>query len=372
MGTCHDDDDAEALISVLQAHAKTLEQREIAQMRQGAILSRKLEAAEKELLEVRKEHQQRLAELQQQQLEKQKAETVERARQRRASAKELEHDLQQQLMSSIKREKQMEKEVRKALDEQSSIEADIRFWRCSSEELHRTFGLTSSPSRRASAGSSERLEGLQKDKAKLFAEFEAMKKTWEQLRQRRDEVDPSIPGYREEERRLSAQTEHLAAAVASAQQDAALALEQAAALSKEEAKTRKEVEALKAKSAAQDLADRSPDEVEEGVGHDNQELVYWNRKVEDKEHEVAALRRERDRLEGALSRHEGPGSPSPSVRRDLEVPVGKCGAFDETVAWLATILFKSNLVRRAFCVHMAVLYCWLLFLLWWLSVRPSH
>merc|ERR1712039_693963 len=105
-----------------------------------------------------------------------------------------------------------------------------------------------------------------------------------------------------------------------------------------------------------------------------EETSYLHRRLEERKQEVAALMQENTRLHSALQRHtssdsqhEGSSASSSSSGRR-----GPCFTLDEPVTRFAMLLFKSNFVRRAFCVHLVILYSWLIFLLWYMSARAHQ
>ncbi|CAK9100992.1 unnamed protein product [Durusdinium trenchii] len=102
------------------------------------------------------------------------------------------------------------------------------------------------------------------------------------------------------------------------------------------------------------------EDVEKGFGEE--EIEYWRRKMQEKTAEVDRLGHEQKRLKALLLR-----SGSTDVAEYLSTR--GCGMLDETIGWFATSLFKSAFIRRAFCLHLFVLYTWIIFLLWWISTR---
>merc|ERR1712232_625451 len=86
-----------------------------------------------------------------------------------------------------------------------------------------------------------------------------------------------------------------------------------------------------------------------------------------KQRELTALRSQNSRLRASLAHHEDregqkAATSATTTNTTLQSGVAKpLDAFDEFADWASMMLFKSLLVRRFFCVHLAVLYSWLLF-----------
>lgn len=97
-----------------------------------------------------------------------------------------------------------------------------------------------------------------------------------------------------------------------------------------------------------------------------EEVTYLRRQVQEKRHKVDDLMRERGRLNAALVRHTPDTAPSAAVP-GLDDDRGCWGALDTQVSRMVTLLFKSVFARRLFCVHMLILYNWLVFVLWWMA-----
>merc|ERR1740121_2074091 len=110
--------DEEELCDTLQEHIERLEQRDLASMRQGAVLRRKLEAAEQELRELRRDRQGVLEGARRRAEERHQAEESERARRCDAAARALEAEFHGRWEVARGREEQLEESLRAASQRQ--------------------------------------------------------------------------------------------------------------------------------------------------------------------------------------------------------------------------------------------------------------
>jgi len=366
---------------MLQAHVRTLEQREISQMRQGAILQRKLDAAEQELRdrgqrrELEREQAVRARRRQREQR------TSEGQRRCSEAARVLEAELLQRLEATRKDAAALERSVRGARAQRGQLEADLSFWRgCARELLREEEEAPVEPAQPASPtvapSAASRAAELRQNSERLSGEAAALRQSCADLGARVKEVERIAHAARCQEAQTRERGEALAASAARAM----------AAASEAQARAQERgslAEALCAKTAAQEARlEQEPEDAASLAGGgapsgsslgSDEEVAYLKRKIQERQREVNVLQEQKARLHAALQRHAGPEARCSGGRRIAEAGLeagdyrGCCGAFDETVSRTVTLLFRSIFVRRVFCVHLFVLYGWLLFLLWWLS-----
>lgn len=124
------------------------------------------------------------------------------------------------------------------------------------------------------------------------------------------------------------------------------------------------------------------------VARVREDMAMWRRRAEEAQNEVKALRGEKATAEGALRQHRE------AAAADLEKAVGSgSGAREDRKSgsssqgsllqqfWAVlypfalsttTTMYRSLLVRRVFFVHLGILYCWLLLLIWNTHPRATH
>ncbi|CAE8634783.1 unnamed protein product [Polarella glacialis] len=368
------------LCAALQAKARSLEQRDFSQMRQGAILQRKLDAAELQRRELERQLEARRLDAARQLENQQQAQSSETAKRKGQAVKALQSDLQERWEEVNRREQEVERSLRAEQARQRRLQSDLSYWRRCGQELLRTGGLCGSPSSGSSGTAAlGREKRLAQDTTKadrcqvLSAETEAVQRRCHELRAQISELERLAASARMQESELKMRNHSLATGASRAESAAASSRQQAERHLQEEQRLQSEVAAISAQQETRQRAALMPEEVEEARG--SEEVEYWRRKVQEKAQELEALDRERARLRASLQRHAGPASSGFSASGRGPEKVGEalaargCGLLDETVSWFTMGLFKSVLMRRAFCVHLALLYSWILFLLWWLSAR---
>merc|ERR1719311_1009416 len=102
-----------------------MEQREMSQMRQGAILQRKLDATEQQLREVRQRRDLHREEADRARLKKQQAEDLESDQRCKETARVLETELQQRLEVARHEAQTLEKSVRSAQAHRIQLQSDV-------------------------------------------------------------------------------------------------------------------------------------------------------------------------------------------------------------------------------------------------------
>jgi len=319
----------------LKAQIRSLEQHELSQMRQGAILQCKVEEAEMRHKELQRDLEARRAQVLQDQQE-------EEMRREQEAMVHLEENLQKRLEELRVRELEVEKSMRSEQQRKTYLEEEVHYWRsCGQALVKRAGGETAPPV--------ERNKETSKHEADLTMEIKAMEVQGSELRLRIKEMERMVAMSRAQEVDVMTKNQTLQQSLALAQQAFAASQAKAASLQVELQK----VEAVKPAV--------SPEAVEEGLSHE--EVEYWRRKKQEKTLEVDRLSREQQRLKALLLR----SGATTDVSEYLSTR--GCGTLDETISWFATSLFKSAFIRRAFCVHLFVLYSWIVFLLWWISSR---
>lgn len=361
--------DVEELCQSIQAKVKSFEQRELSQMRQGAVLQRKLDDKVKEVEALRK---QRGAE------QEQAVRRLEEQRQVKTSANEdkfleetqaLQTDLQQRMEASRDRLAALDCSAVESQARRRKLEADISYWRESGQLLN---AYDENPGRGAQAaagdpGSGEEVAVLSAECDQVVAEMEALRCSCESLSDQLSEVQRFATSARSEEMRLRGRSAELEATIARAESGARQAQERAAASCQKEQALLADTQAIRARMEQEQrrIAGQS------SPGASPEEVSYLRRKAEEQQRQMEKLQLERTRLQEALRRHADlPHREAAGAAKDVAVGE-QADPFSEMVSWFAMLLFKSVLVRRFFCVHLAVLYSWLLFLLWWMSSGES-
>ena len=328
----------------LKGQIRSLEQHELSQMRQGAILQCKVEEAEMRHKELQRDLEARRAQVLQDQQE-------EEMRREQEAMVHLEENLQKRLEELRVRELEVEQSMRSEQQRKTYLEEEVHYWRsCGQALVKRAGGETAPPV--------ERNKEASKHEAELTMEIKAMEVQGSELRLRIKEMERMVAMSRAQEVDLMTKNQTLQQSLALAQQAFAASQAKAASLQVELQK----VEAVKPAV--------SPEAVEEGLSHD--EVEYWRRlgflskpgrKKQEKTLEVDRLSREQQRLKALLLR----SGATTDVSEYLSTR--GCGTLDETISWFATSLFKSAFICRAFCVHLFVLYSWNVFLLRGISSR---
>lgn len=332
------EEEAEAeMAAALQAQIRSLEQAELSQMRQGAQLQLRLEAAQRQLQELAEG-----AEAQRQaRTEHLQAEEVQAARR-------LQGELQLQLEALLRREKEAEALQRKEAARTQRLDEEVRYWK--------NCGLIL---RRKQAGDLE-VPRESEARPQVAMEIEALRAQAKELRIQIKEMERLAASGRAQEVDLIAKNQSMAHSISMAEAAAKASREKATSLRAElqEAKSSEEL--------PQASGSLRPEEVEEGLGVE--EVEYWRRKVDEKKAEVERATADQQRLRGTLR------ESAPSLDLDVGEALATrgCGFLDEAISWFALSLFKSALMRRAFCIHLLVLYSWIAFLLWWISGKTHQ
>lgn len=377
MEAAADDDNHEVdqveLCQMLQAHARQLEQRELSQMRQAAILQRKLDTAEQQLRELQRERQRRQEAASQRASERRHAACSEGARRCEVAARELEAELQDRWAASERRREELEDSLNDARARRQQLEKDLEFWRICGQELLRCVHVEAPMEVDDRAAVEARVAELQTRNLQVQAEIEALQRSCQVLEARVPEVTRLADSSRAQELELRLRNANLEAAITVAESSAATARQRAAVDRQRELTLHEEIRELSA-DRERVVASQKGCAVATGGG---EELAYLKRKLQDRERDFGVLQRERERLQGLLHQYAGldtqtsdPGSTG--TLNSSEDGGGTLGPLSEVASWMAMALFKSALVRRAFCMHLAVLYSWLLFLLWYMSSRSPH
>eukprot|EP00419_Tripos_fusus_P055885 CAMPEP_0172802672 /NCGR_PEP_ID=MMETSP1075-20121228/4031_1 /TAXON_ID=2916 /ORGANISM="Ceratium fusus, Strain PA161109" /LENGTH=361 /DNA_ID=CAMNT_0013640983 /DNA_START=52 /DNA_END=1137 /DNA_ORIENTATION=- len=354
------DEDQEEFCQTLQAHAKLLEQRELSQMRQAAILRKKIEDAEQQLREMQRSQEVKQEGVARCANEKKQAAIKEAAR-------SLETEWRERQATVDRKRQELETKVRDARSRRQQLQADLDHWRRRGQELLRDDTVTA---RRAKADELDNRAG------QVQAEIEKLQASCRLLEARLPEVSRLADAARNDEVQLRLRNERTESAIVSfgastaRSRSAALADAQQEGLLLEAMKELSEQAEQERKAASAAHQDGVP------TGS-TEELAHMERRVQDRQREVLAFERERDRLRGLLQRHTGEDvharDPGATGTLNSSEGGGGSGFVDEVAGWLSMMLFKSVFARRAFCVHLAVLYSWLLFLLWYMSLRAgSH
>eukprot|EP00812_Abedinium_dasypus_P002891 NODE_1353_length_1167_cov_320.439748.p1 GENE.NODE_1353_length_1167_cov_320.439748~~NODE_1353_length_1167_cov_320.439748.p1 ORF type:complete len:307 (+),score=120.94 NODE_1353_length_1167_cov_320.439748:3-923(+) len=237
-----------------------------------------------------------------------------------------------------------------------TAENDLLFWRRCAQELLRD-----------QEGASEAVLVLERQSEQLVAETRASRLSCADLTARLAEVEKIAEAAREQRDEVRAHNAELEADVARAAADADEARAQAAAESKAQQALSKEVEAL-----SQPV---EPGGSACGGDVDEDDQVFFTRRVEERQREINVLTQERTRLEEALHRHSGHQVMITMADRAEAAKRSRLTTVDRTIASAVTLLFKSSLARRLFAAHLVLLYSWLFFLLFMLTVempQPHH
>jgi len=269
-----------------------------------------------------------------------------------------------------------EAETKAARAPRVRLESDTDWWRICAQEL-----LASDPAASSSISSppgtaADTSDGpsvkIQADTARLVAQAVSLRTTCADLHARLPEVERVAAVAQQELDELQQSNQELARSSAHAEASSAEAtqctqnhLSSKASLLEEASSQRVALTNSIRVTAGVPVRAISVDD-----GTENKRL---QRKVEEKQRELTALRSQNSRLRASLAHHEDlegqkAATSATTTNTTLQSGVAKpLDAFDEFADWASMMLFKSLLVRRFFCVHLAVLYSWLLFLLWWLS-----
>lgn len=359
--------DIEEMCRSIQARVRAFEQRELSQMRQGAILQRKLDTAEKELQEAERRRRSEDEEAVRRREEQRREQSSASEEKFLEETKALEAELHRGMEASRKREEELERSAREAQTKRRKLEADIAYWRHSGQLLLRE-SEAESPDGGArdtttEAVGDEETQRLSAECEQMAAEIEAVQGSCQAMSEQLNEVQRLASSSRLEDTRLQARGAELEAAIARAESNARQAQERAVAAQQQEQALLAEIEAMQARIEQE--ARTSSHHVVSGASPE--EVNHLKRKLADHQRTMDKLQLERTRLQEALRRHADlPHREAAGAGKELAVG-GDADPFSEFVSWLAMLLFKSVLVRRFFCVHLGVLYSWILFLLWWMS-----
>jgi len=354
------EDDEEELCRVLQAHAKMLEQREMSQMRQGAILQRKLDAAEQQLRELRVQQSVGLEETARTLRVKEQARSTENEQRVKEAASVLQLELDAGDREAKDAERSLRGQLQSAQGRRGHLQTELEFWRRCGHELLQDSEREQSVAKDATAA--DRVKELHQDLSRLASEVAALRRSCGGLEKQIEEVEKIAHASVLEEAQVQQRCQALRLSVADVEAVGLKSREQAASELQQE-------QALRAEAVALDeqlLRDKQALAQRETSGS-IEEVTYLRRKFQEREKEVAHLQQEHSRLQSALHRHAGPAiqqREEPGLDSNYS---GSWGAFDEKVSKGVTMLFKSIFVRRLFCGHLFVLYSWLFFLLWWMS-----
>ncbi|CAE6917409.1 unnamed protein product, partial [Symbiodinium natans] len=292
------EDKAEAeMAAALQAQIRTLEQAELSQMRQGVVLQRRLDEAQRQLQELTQGAKaQRRAEVQNLQAEEAKA------------AASLEHELQLQLEVMLHREKEAEAVQRTEAARTQRLEEEVHYWKSCGLILRRKQCGVDAPAPEVSQ--------------EVVMEMEALRTQAKELRSQIKEIERLAASGRAQEVDLIAKNQSLAHSIALAQSAAKGSREKAACL-------QSELQHEQAKSLLDPpISGVRHEEVEEGLGIE--EVEYWRRKVEEKKAELERITADQHRLRGGLR------DSSPSLDVGEALSTRHCGFLDETISWFAT------------------------------------
>lgn len=377
--------DTKELERILRAHIRTLEQRELSQMRQGAILQRKLDGAEQELREMRGQGELKQREAARQRVELEQQVGAQEALRRSKALEALEEELQDRLADAGSRGASLERELRVVRGRRCELEAGLGFWRRCGRELVRNHAAGGDGVGRSSRhrenhgqvkGDATRIKEMeaahiQEECAQIAVQAEVLQRGRETLRAQLVEVERVADSARIEEVQLQRACDDLAVSARNAEASIDEARASAGVERQRELRLAGELEDLQARVTRERQKVMAVAGTA-GVDDSEHERLRW--RAEELGKQVAAQRRDRDRLSAALRRHacveDGDGRDTTGPSEEPED--GFFGPADEFVSRAAMALFKSVLIRRVFCLHLAVLYSWLLFLLWWMSTRTHH
>eukprot|EP00439_Symbiodinium_sp_Y106_P038412 s484_g4.t1 len=232
------------MAAALQAQIRNLEQAELSQMRQGAQLQLRLEAAQRQLQELAK-----AAEAQRQaQVEYLQAEEAEAVR-------SLQGELQLQLEALLRREKEAEALQRKEAARNQRLDEEVRYWKNCGLILRRKQAGDLEVPRESEAG------------PQVAMEIEALRAQARELRMQIKEMERLAASGRAQEVDLIAKNQTMAHSISMAEAAAKASREKATSLRAE----------LQEAKLSEDLPQVSgslrPEEVEEGLGVE--EVEYW-------------------------------------------------------------------------------------------------
>lgn len=356
--------DVEEMCRTIQARIRSMEQRELSQMRQGGILQRKVEALEKELLEVQRQREAQEEEASRRlEVEKKAQSSVSEGR-FREEANALEAELEQFMNAAKAREEELDRNAREAQAKRRQVESDIAYWRHSGQVMLRE----NEKAERTAAAAVEAQEAedeaavVSAECEQITAEMTALHLSCESLFEQLSDMQRLATSAKMEETTLLGKISELEATVARAETGVKQAQERAAAARQQEEVLMAEVVAIQARGDQETrIASQS------APGTNPEELNYLRRKLAEHQAQVDKLQLETQRLQDALKRHANlPHKEPAGASKDAAVG-SDADPFSEMVSWFSMLLFKSVLVRRFFCVHLVVLYSWMLFLLWWMS-----
>ncbi|CAK9102060.1 unnamed protein product [Durusdinium trenchii] len=239
----------------LQAQVRSLEQRELAQMRQGAILQCKLEEAELKHKDLAAEVEDRRARVREEQQE-------QRMRRQQEALARVEKDLQRRLEELRTRELEFEKSLKQEQSKKDSLEDEVQYWRSCGQALLRRAGTLKE-------SVSQHQESRHTD---LQVEMKAMDAQAVELRSRVKEVERMVANGRAQEVEMMTKTQGLLHSLSQAEQSLAASQAKVASLQAE----LQQAEARKPRASLED--------VEKGFGEE--EIEYWRRKMQEKTAEV--------------------------------------------------------------------------------------
>ncbi|CAK9102065.1 unnamed protein product [Durusdinium trenchii] len=188
----------------LQAQVRSLEQRELAQMRQGAILQCKLEEAELKHKDLAAEVEDRRARVREEQQE-------QRMRRQQEALARVEKDLQRRLEELRTRELEFEKSLKQEQSKKDSLEDEVQYWRSCGQALLRRAGTLKE-------SVSQHQESRHTD---LQVEMKAMDAQAVELRSRVKEVERMVANGRAQEVEMMTKTQGLLHSLSQAEQSLA-------------------------------------------------------------------------------------------------------------------------------------------------------
>lgn len=359
--------ESEALCIQLQGRVKEMEQHEIGQMRQAAILQRKVEEAEKGLRELTHQlraEQESLQEGAEKQLKEQlDAKTSSKEEKRRAVEKEFEDLLRQEKNQSVS----IEQSLREARNAREKVRGSLTLWKDRAQRLLQKpdEGL-------------EKLKDSQQVQSTLLREecnvLQNQRKqaqdTCTSLEQQLVDVRKIADSARQEDDALRLRAESLEESLGRVQASLKESQERQQAEEKLAQAANGDLQSLEA-AYKQKMQWAQQSEISTG----NEQISFLRRKATEKKAEVERLQCDKASLLKALQRHRAVGgADSRDVERISLVHsrAGMLDAIDKPLADITTILFKSIFVRRVFCVHLVVLYTWVLFLICYLILRGEE
>eukprot|EP00450_Noctiluca_scintillans_P023315 CAMPEP_0194532662 /NCGR_PEP_ID=MMETSP0253-20130528/70284_1 /TAXON_ID=2966 /ORGANISM="Noctiluca scintillans" /LENGTH=428 /DNA_ID=CAMNT_0039378133 /DNA_START=118 /DNA_END=1405 /DNA_ORIENTATION=- len=341
----------ETISSDTFAAARVLEQRELSQMRHHAILQRRLDATQEECRKLRQQHEQRRL---------QQSSEVSRRSQEEVSL--LQVGLSKRLAESESRANALEHEVSEERARYVDLQNSISLWRDCAQKLvrldqdanHATEPVVSHPE------VSVRAAQFHAQCQEVAAETEVLRRSCGDFKDQFIEIEKLAVTARAQDDRLRRSNAELEKAIDRVEACALHTQREVASLKRRQEEVVAQTDVLRQRTDGEMRAMSFAGEVS-----CVEEVTYLRRKVQDNRHNVDDLMRERGRLNAALIRHTP--DTAPGAVPGLDDDRGCWGALDTQVSRMVTLLFKSVFARRLFCVHMLILYNWLVFVLWWMA-----